>query len=982
MNSVSRSGLPRTVATMLDDPVVDFPAAREGGVSSKFEIAVREADWLAYPPTERPSDDPAPPWPCHEIGQTQPNRPGAGKVPSDPEIVWNLKEAMREMPKVGDDFLGFSLLAELGKGAFGKVFLAQQTDLAGRFVALKVAAGLFNESQTLAQLQHTHIVPIYSYHHAPAFQAVCMPYLGATTLAHILADIRTHKEMPSSGRDLLSTLGGRKKSTRHLDESSKTSGVVNDVALEPGDLLPARMPVGVLEIEGMTYVDSILWLAARLADGLAHAHERGILHRDLKPANVLLTDDGVPMLLDFNLAQDTKERGNAAAAAIGGTLPYMAPEHLEAFQGVATTVDQRSDLYSLGIILFELLTGAAPYASYRKLPVRDVVERMIGDRKQGTPGLRSLNPSIPPAVEAIVLKCLAADPEHRYQTARQLQEDLKRQLDHEPLKHAPNPSLRERCQKFRRRHPRLTSVSAVACVALFMIAGLAAALVYRGEQHATLKARAKFERFHDDALKTSFLLDAHTAKHQLKKGKKAAVQALKHFDVLDNPNWLSSADVQRLSTSQRWHLQQDASQLLLLLASAQQLASEREKDAQQRDALLREGLHYCSLAENCLPEERMPQALWKQKGSLLERLNEQAKAAENFERARQLGMRTPHDRYLAARQLAEDGKYRAALPLVREAIRMRPQEYNFHFLEGICHDRLGQHAEAIACYRGCIALRPGFFGAFYNRGLVYLRIGNWNAARADFDQTLSLRHTHVEALIQRALAHEGMRDYQAAIDDLSDALSAGCAETRVFFLRAKLRDKAGDARGAKADRAEGLRREPADELSWIARGLAQLPADPKRALSDFDQALVLNPHSLAGLTNKAHVLAKYFKRTAEAVQVLDKAVALFPDDVRPLAGRGVYLARLGKRDAALKDAGKALLTDTQPANLYQVAGIYALTSKQEPDDQREALRLLSAALKKGFGFDYLEIDRDLDPLRISPTFRRVIEAARAMRNTK
>jgi lipoprotein NlpI len=109
------------------------------------------------------------------------------------------------------------------------------------------------------------------------------------------------------------------------------------------------------------------------------------------------------------------------------------------------------------------------------------------------------------------------------------------------------------------------------------------------------------------------------------------------------------------------------------------------------------------------------------------------------------------------------------------------------------------------------------------------------------------------------------------------------------------------------------------------------------------------------------------------------AIELYPDDVRPVAGRGVYLARLGKRDAALRDAERALALDVNPSTAYQVAGIYALTSRQEPNDHHEAMRLLSGALKKGFGFDYLEIDRDLDPIRELPTFRKVIEGARAMK---
>src|SRR5204863_676547 len=115
------------------------------------------------------------------------------------------------------------------------------------------------------------------------------------------------------------------------------------------------------KLEGLSYVEAVLWLGARLADGLTHAHERGVVHRDLKPANVLLTDDGQPMLLDFNLSDDQRLRGSAPAAQVGGTLPYMPPEQLEAFQhGKAAPADPRGDLFSLGVILYELLTGRFP----------------------------------------------------------------------------------------------------------------------------------------------------------------------------------------------------------------------------------------------------------------------------------------------------------------------------------------------------------------------------------------------------------------------------------------------------------------------------------------------------------------------------------------------------------------------------------------------------------------------------------------------
>ena len=936
--------------------------ALDPSVSSKFDIALAGASI--------------------EIGRTR-----AGASPdhrqgpaSDPNLVVKTNAALAQMPKVGDEYLDFSLLAELGKGAFGKVFLAQQGQLAGRLVAVKIAVGLFSESQVLARLQHSHIVPIYSYHNDEPFQAVCMPYLGSTTLAHVLADLRTHKSMPSSGKELLSTLNCRKRSTLHFEDSSKDSSSdrIHDHA--DGEAAPPT-PVrssGMLELEGMTYVDSILWLAVRLADGLAHAHEHGILHRDLKPANVLLTDDGVPMLLDFNLAQDTKQPENAAAAAIGGTLPYMAPEHLEAFRGNDAKVDARSDLYSLGVILFELLTGAAPFASYRKLPMREVVNRMILDRHDGAPRLRRLNAAIPPAVEAIVLRCLAGDPCNRYQTVLELREDLQCQLEHHPLKYAPNPSLWERGQKFRRRHPRLTSMTSVAAGFCILIAGLTSVFAVREEQHRRLQAKETLTRFHDDAQTTYFLLNARTAKDQLDEGQRACRSTLGHFQVLENPAWRDGSAVRRLGAEDRLHLQEEVGQLLVLLAHAQQLAGERETDPSARQQRFHEGLQFCSLASDCFGAERTPMALLKQQGQLHQRLGDADLARGLFERARHADFKTAQDRYLTARLLAEEGKFREALPLVREAIRLSPQDFNLHFLQGICHDYLAQNADAASCYRACIALRPKFHGAYYNRGLSYLRQGDFKSALADFDQVVHLHREFVEVYSQRALALQGLERYPEAIADLTEALERRAAETRFYFMRAKLREQARDPAGAKKDFAEGMRREPADEQSWVARGLAHLPADPKQALHDFDKALEINPRSLAALQNRAIVLGQFFKRTDDAIQTLEKAIQLYPDDARPLASRGIYLARLGKREAALKDAELALLIDTNPPNLYQVAGIYALTSRQEPTDRLEALRLLSTALKKGFGFDYLEIDRDLDPLRDSPAFRRVVDASRAL----
>ena len=432
---------------------------------------------------------------------------------SDPAVAGRLAQAVTAMPGVGSEFLGFRLLAELGSGTFGRVYLARQGELADRLVVLKIAPHLFDESRTLAQLQHTHIVPIYSVHQADAFQAVCMPFLGTTTLADILTDLRRRPALPDSGKYLLDRIEARARQRvgATWDLRGRSPG------FRPSD---ARPP-----LESLTYVEAILWLAVRLADGLAHAHGRGIVHRDVKPANILLTDDGQPMLLDFNLSEDTKLDRSAVGGPRRGTLRYMAPEQLAAFQTGTWPGDERTDLYSFGVILHELLTGRHPFPQ-RIGPLADVlrdgVRNVVGHRRCGD-GTRPSRPGL----ESIVRHCLEPEPSRRYQSARELHEDLRRQSEHLPLKYAPEPSLGERARKWTRRHPRLSSSTGVGAVAALLILALAGAFLLRighlarlkVEQEAEqtrLKAVAARQRLHDDLKTIEFLLgsDIPDAEHE------------------------------------------------------------------------------------------------------------------------------------------------------------------------------------------------------------------------------------------------------------------------------------------------------------------------------------------------------------------------------------------------------------------------------------------------------------------------------------
>ena len=294
-------------------------------------------------------------------------------------------------PKAGETIAGFRLVEELGRGAFARVFLAEERQLANRPVALKVARAGSREPQTLARLQHTHIVPVHSYRTDPAtgLHLLCMPYFGRVTLARLLADAQV--KVARSGSELVEAID----------------------RLGTNEPLPSGRSAGRAALSRRTYAQAIAWWGARMAEALEHAHDHGVLHRDVKPSNVLVTRDGLAMLLDFNLAREVVLEGDEADRALpGGTLDYMAPEQLEELaEGASDRVEARSDVFGLGVLLYEALAGARPFATPRDAgSAAELLGRAVEIRRAGPPAVRSVRPDVPPALAAVVTRCLAADP--------------------------------------------------------------------------------------------------------------------------------------------------------------------------------------------------------------------------------------------------------------------------------------------------------------------------------------------------------------------------------------------------------------------------------------------------------------------------------------------------------------------------------------------------------------------------------------------
>ncbi|MFO0957414.1 MAG: protein kinase [Isosphaeraceae bacterium] len=913
--------------------------------------------------------------------------PAAAIDPTDEEslaALGRIRTGLSGLPAAGDIFLGFRLEGELGRGAFGRVYLARQSDLNDRPVALKVSADTASETHALAQLQHTNIVPIYSVHRLGDLQAVCMPYLGHTTLADVLDDVRREGgPLPESGRRLVSTLEDRRSrlglqptTLRHPASSDGTPMPVDPPTI-PAPPVAATSPH--LERLGkLQYPEAILWLACRMADGLAHAHDRGILHRDLKPANILFTDDGEPVLLDFNLAADTKLRSRATAALIGGTLPYMAPEHLEAFLAGQGEPDARGDIFAVGVILHELLTGRPPFDP-RRGPLEEILPRMIADRRSRAVGLRGRNPSVTPAVESIVLKCLEPDPARRYQTARQLREDLGRQLDHRPLAHAPEPSLRERCRKWARRHPRLASTSTVALAACLLIAALSAVLLLNQRRLDRAEAAVALDRLGKDVGDAEFLLASRDAEaSRIEAGIERSAGAVARYGIRDSRDWAGGRLVSSLPDGDREVARNRLGELLLLWARAESWKVEGGADPEARRRALGSAKELVGLAESAYGPAQAPRLLWLQKAEIA-RLEGSAEGEAGARRqAEATPLRSPRERLLLVPDLLDRGETAEALGLLEEAMRTDSGDFSTWLLRGLCEARVGRSASALDSYSVGVALRPGIDWAYTARGGLALERGDARRALDDFNRALELRPDRPEALMNRALARLALGDARGAVRDLDQALRMPGVPSRAWFIRARAHASAGEGDAARRDVEDGLNRPPTDALGWVARALARLPRDWKGALDDLEGALGADPRCREALQNKGALLGEVPGRAEEAIRAYDAAIACYPGAADSLVGRGVLLARLGRREAAIDDARRALALDDSGDTLYRAACIYALTSRESPEDQREALRWLAAAvIKDPKWLGVVPIDDDMAPIREAPEFRNLVGSLRA-----
>jgi serine/threonine protein kinase len=693
-------------------------------------------------------------------------------------------------PNEGEWLGELQMLRRLGRGAVGQVFLASQSSLSDRPVVVKLTPQTGDEHLSLARLQHTHIVPLYHVLDFPQqhLRALCMPYLGGLSWSELLHALKTESVERRTGRRIVELL-----------EAAHAS-------LPPA---PQRSGPALSFLSRATPVQAVCWIGACLADALHYAHQCDLVHLDIKPSNVLIAGDGQPMLLDFHLAQQAIAANGAPPRRLGGTPGYMSPEQIVATQAVREgrpspcPVDRLSDIFSLGVLLYESLTGQLP----------------DGNEKLSRDGLRRLNPAAGRGLEDVIHKCLAPRAAERYGDAGQLAVDLRRHLADLSLLGVSNHSLSERWRKWRRRKPHaLMTFSALAVTLLAIVSG--GTLFVRDRldraRQAVGHAREDFEN-HDYAaaverlqsgsqaiawfpgqydlkqeLKTQLMLSRRArladTLHQLVEQlrlldsfESVPDRQLRHLQLGCEQLWsvrttLLEGDHATLSAAHEAQLHEDVldlaslwTQMLLRFAPA---AGQNETRARAL-AILDEAEALCG---------RSP-VVELARGAIVDSAGTKRADNEQFIAA----AHTAHEHLIVGRHLFRLGDLKAAQGEFEQAIDLEPDAFWPNFYETLCAYRQEQFEQALNSAQICIALAPKRAACYYNRALCQQALQHAKLAIADYTRALVLDPTLGRANLQRGILLAAAGQANDALADFATAAEQGVDPAVAHYQAALVR---------------------------------------------------------------------------------------------------------------------------------------------------------------------------------------------------
>jgi tetratricopeptide (TPR) repeat protein len=820
----------------------------------------------------------------------------------------------------------YKLLQEIGEGGMGTVWMAQQTEPVKRLVALKVIkpgmdsrqviARFEAERQALALMDHPHIARVLD--------------AGTTATGQPYFVMELVKGVPL---------------TRYCDEQRLT----------PRYRLELFVPV---------------------CQAIQHAHQKGVIHRDIKPSNVLIAlYDGkpVPKVIDFGVAKATGQQLTERTLVTGfgavvGTLEYMSPEQAELNQ---LDIDTRSDIYSLGVLLYELLTGSTPLERGRlkKTPLLEVL-RLIREEEPPTPSTRLTTAEELPTIAAsrgleprklsgvmrgeldwIVMKCLEKDRGRRYETANGLALDIHRYLNDEPVQACP-PSAWYRFRKFARRNKARLAVAACVFLVVAILVGSIGWIVRDRAAQATEKEREENARRAEAERRARASLSAARtlmAGNNLAAGRQKLAEARAQLgeDRLA-PGRLAEeveaclADLDRfqrfLELLDRAHEAEtsSASELTLKVdGSRGSMAVLRGVARQERQPAKAVPFLLAALARYQVLE-RPDWSSTLERGFLTGEQAEQVRRSSYEELLwladdivrRQQG-------HPSGRKLSAEAAARQALVYLAKARAARRPTLAFYSLRARCRKILGKNAAARADARRAAKTPPTLALDHYLRGqemfqsaLRRRQAGPKAREKAmaikAFEAALRLEPTHYWSLMRLGYClcglGQGREDFTGAARIFTGCILKRPNHGHAYFCRAHAYIKLRRYEEAVADNSRALELDPKHQPAWNGRGWTYFRMGrPALAVADLNKAIALDPEDPSAWANRG-VTYIGLGQLHKALADYTRAIELDPKRAILWTNRGVAYCRLGQHHKALADDSKAVDLDPKYATAWRNRG--------------------------------------------------------------
>ena len=672
---------------------------------------------------------------------------------------------------------------------------------------------------------------------------------------------------------------------------------------------------GLLKREKRLPIPRVLAIFRQICEGLQAAHQKGVIHRDLKPQNVMIDAQDHVYLMDFGLAKMVEQSGMTQTGAVVGTPYYMSPEQVK-----GETAGPQSDIYSLGVILYEMVTGAVPFTG------KSVFEVMMQRMQKAPPPAAQANPEIPGYLQKILDRCLAVDPAVRYQSAAEILADL----DSATFR----PTLRYTIHRRRWLKP--------AAAALVVAAVLAAGgfwLYRRGRAAKPAAAQktqsvlvADFANHTGDAVFDGTLEPAFTialegasfvSSYNRSQAKKVAAQLQPGASSLDETlarlvavregiNVVTSGAVDKQGNGY------EVSVRVVDAATGKPIATDQEK-ASGKDGVLASVARLAAEVRRALGDAT-PQST-------------QLAAAETYSAG---SLDAAHE-YAVAQDLQWAGEWEEAIRHYRKALDLDPNLGRAYAGLAAVESNRGRRPEAEKYYKEALARidRMSDREKYRTRGGYYLLVRNPDNAIEEFSALTRQYPADTAGIANLAAAYFYRRDMARALQEARRAVEAypkNVPQRNNLGLDAMY---AGDFETAIREQDEVLRLNPKFILAYIGKALSQLAqGHPDQAADTYRKAAAINARGASMAASGLADIALYQGRPGEAVPILQKGIEgdTANQDADAAAEKLLALAgaHLELRDtaAALAEAERALSMSRGVNILYPAAGVYLATGRE------------------------------------------------------